>query len=140
MAWNMPEYNRGVEDALATAARTSIVDLIFQYTKLGAVGEYRVGWERGIRRYLIDKGEAVRCAEFVLMTEAREPVWRFINALVKDEKARWIPDPHVRGVVGLKSSYSKGNDVLMVVWLEDGDFEESLQFCEMLDDAGVPAI
>lgn len=134
MAWNTAQYNRGVADALSTAARTSIVDLIFQFTKVESTGEYRVGWERGIRRHLIDVGERVRCAEFVLMTTANQSLWRYVMEQVKAETMRWVVDPHSRNAVGLKSSYSRGNDVMMVVYLEEGDFEESLRLVELADE------
>lgn len=137
MAWNKVEYERGVKDALNTAERTSLIDLIFQFTKLDDVGEYRVGWERGIRRILIDRGERSRCADFVLMTTANESLWRFVRRMIDAGKARWVNDPDNWGVVGLQADDQRGLDVLMAVYLEDGDFEESVRLLELMDEGSM---
>lgn len=133
MAWNQSEYDRGVNDALAVAAENGNPDqLIDAYKLLTNVGEYEVGFARGVTRHLIDTGAHVKCARFIVGRELRVAIGEFIDGLVDDGKARWALDPEHYAVVGLLEPDGK---CLMVVYLEEGDTEESTRFLEMADEA-----
>lgn len=133
MAWNQAEYDRGVNDALSMGREDTIPNMIWRYCQMTNVGEYRVGYERGIRRRLIDDGEHVMCAQFTLMTTASQDLWSTVFSLVREGKARWIRDPEHWGVMGLASTEGQ-RPILMVVYLEDGDFEESMAIMDAIED------
>ena len=62
----------------------------------------------------------------VLHEEAEECLVEAVEEIYQAGKGRWEYDPDFPGVVGLIKSYT-ANRALVVVYVEEGDFEVSLE-------------
>lgn len=78
---------------------------------------------------LTDEYEA---AQRVLDADAVPWLAEGVRDLVATNRARWEPDPDVAGCVGLREVGGAGA-VLIVVWIDREDFEESLRLEEILE-------
>lgn len=129
MPWNKEAYERGARDGIAVMERDGLEVARAEYDRMRG-GEYEVGFCKGVRRVLIDTGKWVECADFLLHTDVQVALRQTIRTGLDNNRVKWVIDPEVHGVVGL----FRESKCLMVMYLEDGDFEETLELLEWADE------
>ena len=130
MAWNQEEFERGVKNGKQCAENDGYREAIMQYEVMTNFGEYAAGWCKGVRRVMIDSGKWIECAEFLLDSDVTLPLRQTIKDGLANDRLRWVIDPEVQYVVGLFN----GPKCLMVMYIEDGDFEESMELLDWADE------
>ena len=125
MPFNRARFEQGARDGISMAETDGVEAAVQEVDRLRG-DEYEMGFCKGVRRVMMDKGQWVQCAQFLLDTDVMPELRATIKAGLDADDLKWVIDPEVRYVVGLFS----GSKCLMVMYLEDGDFEETLELLE----------
>lgn len=129
MPFNRARFDQGARDGISVAQTDGIQQAVLEVARLSG-DEYEMGFCKGIRRVMLDAGKDVDCANFLLETDVKQELRDAIKAGLDSDDVKWVIDPHVHGVVGLFLD----TKCIMVMYLEEGDFEETLSLLEWADE------
>lgn len=129
MPWNQVRFDQGARDGISVAEVDGISQAVMEHSRLRG-DEYDMGFAKGVRRVMIDRGKHIECAAFILDTDVEFTLRVKIKTALDADEMRWALDPEVPKVVGL----FRGSDCMMVFYLESADFEESLRLLEWADE------
>lgn len=135
MAWNQAKFDGAYANAVRLGESMSLDELEASYDACQAVNEVEVGWRDGVFDVLA-KHDEMRAAKFLFRTDSDMQTRQTIESALARGDAEWIHDPEHVGVCGVVLTGTRR--ALLVVYVEDMDFEVTEEFEQMPAGDGTP--